>query len=444
MGGNCGVVDFSKPGVADWWGAYQQKPLDDGVMGFWTDMGEPAWSNEESTDRLNMEHYLGMHDELHNVYGSIWDMAVTEQFEKRNPDRRIFQMTRSAFAGLQRYTFGWTGDAGNGSNMDAGWKQLENQIAIMLSSGLGGCVFSATDISGYCGKIENYPAMAELYIRWLQFGMFNTISRIHHEGDVAVEPWLFGEKAERIARKAIELKYRLIPYIYTYAREAYETGLPVLRPMFLEYPDDPETMEIESQFMFGENMLVAPVVRKGSSKKKVYLPVGNWIDYNTFEEYEGETWIDYQVSLDITPIFVKKGCIIPTHPVMNYVDEKENAPVIFEIYPEENDVECKFNLYEDDGISLGYKRNEFSRTMISAKWNDKKGIIRVHARESYLYTPVEERNFIFSILKSKKPKSISVDGKKLSKKEWNFNSVSGRCTVTIKDIGKQQDIELIY
>ncbi|MBP7555639.1 MAG: DUF4968 domain-containing protein, partial [Chitinophagaceae bacterium] len=214
-GGNCGVVDFTKPAVADWWGAYQQKPIDDGVRGFWTDMGEPAWSNEDATERLMMKHHSGMHDEIHNVYGLSWDKVVKEQFEKRNPGKRIFQMTRSAFAGLQRYTFGWSGDSGNGDDVLDGWNRLANQIPMGLSAGMGGIPFWATDISGYCGDIKDYPAMAELYTRWMQFGVFNPLSRAHHEGDNAVEPWLFGEEAEKNCRTAIELKYQLFPYIYT-------------------------------------------------------------------------------------------------------------------------------------------------------------------------------------------------------------------------------------
>ena len=151
-GGPCGVVDFTNPKVADWWGTYQQKALNALVSrGFWTDMGEPAWSNEDQTDRLFMKHYLGMHEEIHNVYGFTWDKVVTEQFEKRNPNTRIFQMTRSAFAGMQRYTFGWSGDAGNGDNVTAGWGKLNNQIPLALSAGMCGIPFWSCDISGYCG-----------------------------------------------------------------------------------------------------------------------------------------------------------------------------------------------------------------------------------------------------------------------------------------------------
>ena len=125
-----------------------------------------------------MKHHLGMHDEIHNVYGLTWDKVVKEQFEKRNPDRRVFQMTRAAYAGLQRYTFGWTGDSGNGDDVLQGWGQLANQIPVMLSAGLGLIPFSSCDITGYCGDVEDYPAMAELYTRWIQFGAFNPLSRI--------------------------------------------------------------------------------------------------------------------------------------------------------------------------------------------------------------------------------------------------------------------------
>ncbi|MDF1549997.1 MAG: glycoside hydrolase family 31 protein, partial [Bacteroidales bacterium] len=237
-GGNCGVVDFTNPEVADWWGQYQQKVVDTGVKGFWTDMGEPAWSNEESSDRLYMKHYLGMHDEIHNVYGLTWDKVVTEQFEKYNPNQRIFQMTRAAYAGMQKYTFGWSGDAGNGNTVEAGWEQLAAQVPLSLSAGMGLIPFWSCDISGYCGDIKDYEEFSELYIRWMQFGAFNSLSRIHHEGNNAVEPWLFGEEAEKICKSAIEQKYKLFPYIYTYSREAYDTGLPIMRALIIEYPSN--------------------------------------------------------------------------------------------------------------------------------------------------------------------------------------------------------------
>jgi alpha-glucosidase len=367
-GGNCGVVDFTKPEVADWWGTYQQKAIDAGVRGFWTDMGEPAWSNEESAERLFMQHHLGMHNEMHNVYGMTWDKVVTEQFEKRNPNTRVFQMTRSAFAGMQRYTFGWSGDVGNGNNMTEGWGQLEAQLPLALSAGISGIPFWSCDISGYCGDIKDYEAMSELYVRWIQFGAFNPLSRIHHEGNNAVEPWLFGAEAELLSKEAIELKYRLFPYIYSYSREAFETGLPIMRAMSLEFPEDKQCENLNSQFMFGAELLVAPVFEEGASLKKVYLPKGEWFDFNHPQvSYIGGNWIEYPVELKTIPMFVKSGSIIPTMPVMNYIGEKSDYPLILDVFPAKVNKKAKVEIYEDDGETNNYKRNVYVKRLVQCE-----------------------------------------------------------------------------
>lgn len=415
-GGNCGVVDFTKPEVADWWGTYQQKPLNDGVRGFWTDMGEPAWSNEDATDRLNMKHYSGMHDEIHNVYGLTWDKVVTEEFYKRNPNKRVFQMTRAAYAGLQRYTFGWSGDSGNGNNVLDGWKQMANQIPVGLSAGMGIIPFWTCDISGYCGDIKDYSAFAELYIRWMQFGVFNPLSRAHHEGGNAVEPWLFGTEAENISKSAIELKYKLFPYIYTYAREAHDTGLPLMRAMVLEYPTDTETYRLNEQFMFGEEILVAPVVQKGAVTKDVYLPEGEWINYNDGKtSYKGGQWVTIDAPLNVIPVFVKKGSIVPTMPVMQFIHEKPVYPVTFNIYPDRLNAEASFTLYEDDGESRDYEHDVYCKTKVTAISLKENIAVTINARETKGYEPIGARNFIIKLYTNKKPKSVKLKDKKIKK-----------------------------
>ena len=412
-GGNAGVVDFTNPEVADWWGELQQKPLDDGVKGFWTDMGEPAWSNEESTDRLHMKHHLGMHDEIHNVYGLAWDKVVTDQFNQRNPNTRVFQMTRAAYAGMQRYTFGWSGDSGNGRDVTDGWDNLANQIPVGLSAGMGLVPFWTTDISGYCGDITDYDEFAELYVRWLQFGIFNPLSRVHHEGNNAVEPWLFGEEAEKIAKNSIELKYQLHPYIYTYAREAYDTGMPIMRALVLEYPRDEEAANVQEEFLFGEEFLVAPVVKEGATSKKIYLPEGTWIDYNNpQQEYEGEQTITYDAPLEVIPILVKKGAIIPKMPVMPYIGAMENTPMIFEIFPSE--ITSEFTLYEDEGTTNDYKQGIFAKTLVENRTTSEGIEVVINAPEGSFRT--EKRNFWVEIFMDKKPGKLSLDGKKIKKK----------------------------
>ncbi|MFA9391496.1 MAG: glycoside hydrolase family 31 protein [Prolixibacteraceae bacterium] len=420
-GGNCGVVDFTQPEVADWWGNYQQKAIDAGVRGFWTDMGEPAWSNVESTERLFQKLHLGMHNEIHNVYGLTWDKVVTEQFEKRNPNQRIFQMTRSAFAGMQRYTFGWSGDAGNGNKVTDGWDQLAAQIPLSLSAGMGLIPFWSCDISGYCGDIDDYDAFAELYLRWLQFGAFNSLSRIHHEGNNAVEPWRFGAEVEAYAKKAIEMKYQLFPYLYSYSRQAYDTGLPIMRALLLEYPNDKETQNLNHQFLFGEELLVAPIVEEGQAERKIYLPKGEWIDFNNkTQSFPGEQWIMYPVEIASIPIFVKKGSIIPQMPVMQYIGEHVNYPLILEIFPAAINQKAEFVVYEDDGETNNYKNDCFLQRNIQCK--SKRDQLEIDCSEqSENGFEVKNRNLIYKIYLPNKPELITLEGKKIKFFKWKAN-----------------------
>ncbi|HEU4609194.1 MAG TPA: glycoside hydrolase family 31 protein, partial [Chitinophagaceae bacterium] len=444
-GGNCGVVDFTNPKVAGWWGQYQQKPIDDGVSGFWTDMGEPAWSNEDSTNRLFMQHHLGMHDEIHNVYGLTWDKVVKEEFEKRNPNKRIFQMTRSAFAGLQRYTFGWSGDSGNGDDVLQGWKRLAGQIPVGLSAGMGLIPFWSCDISGYCGNINDYPAFAELYTRWMQFGVFNPISRAHHEGDNAAEPWLFGQEVENYCRAAIEQKYKLFPYIYTYAREAYDKGWPLMRAMLLEFPKDPEAVKQNGEFMFGSALLVAPVVEQGAREKRVYFPEGDWINlHHPKEVYKGKQYATVKAPISEIPVFVKKGSVIPMMPVMQYIHEQNNYLVYFSIYPAAAGKSASFTLYEDDGLSLDYKNNDFRKTSISCKSLKKSYQISI-SKASGTYRNNEKRNFVIQIHCNSKPSQILIDGNMVMQATsngkgtvtkdplWNWDAQNGLCSITMQD-----------
>jgi alpha-glucosidase len=457
-GGNCGVVDFTNPAVADWWGAQQQQPIDDGVSGFWTDMGEPAWSNEEDIDRLHMKHFAGMHDEIHNVYGLTWDKVVKEQFDKRNPNKRVFQMTRSAYAGLQRYTFGWSGDSGSGQDVLEGWDVMQNQLAMAISAGIGGIPFWTTDISGYCGDIKDYPAMAELYTRWMQFGVFNPLSRAHHEGDNAAEPWMFGEVAEKNARSAIELKYKLFPYIYTYSRIAHDTGLPIIRGLFFEFPSNQEVSKIEDQFMFGKEILVAPVFKKGERVRQVVLPNGEWIDFNDKKTvYLGGQKIAYRAPLNVIPIFVRKGSIIPQMPVMLYIHENKDFPLLVDIFPNYDGESAVFELYEDDGESQDYLKNIYSKTKFECVTSGNELLTTISPVDKG-FIQSDKRNIVLKYYLESVPVEIMVDGKKASKTklaaitekvnfkaskvEWSWNEESRECTIILPDNRKEIKIKV--
>ena len=429
-GGNCGVVDFTNPASASWWGDYQQKPLDDGVDGFWTDMGEPAWSNEEATDRLFMQHAAGPHAKIHNVYGLYWDRIVTEEFYKRNPGKRLFQMTRACFSGMQRYTFSWTGDSGSNRKMTDSWEQFSYQIPMMLSAGLGGIPFITGDITGYCGTIDDYQAAAELYIRWLQFGLFTPLSRAHHEGGTAVEPWMFGDEAVDAARKAIELKYSLLPYIYTIAREAHETGIPLMRAMFLEFPTDRECLTADYQFMFGPNLLVAPVVEEGARIRSIYLPKGRWYDWHSGDIYTGGRYIDVPVALDRIPLFVKSGSIIPTTEVQQHTGEKPDADITMNVFPEDGKM-AEYTLYEDDGVSLDYQKDIYTERTVSCLKDGDRYEITAQPRTNHNgYAFGLHRNIVVSIPCDRRPVSVSLNGERV-RRTWDRKA--GRIIVKISD-----------
>jgi alpha-glucosidase len=325
---------------------------------------------------------------------------------------------------------------------------------------MGGIPFWACDISGYCGDITDHAAMGELYTRWMQFGVFNPLSRAHHEGNHAAEPWMFGEEAEKNSRAAIQLKYQLFPYIYSYAREAYDKGIPIMRALLLEYPNDPETFKTDGQFLFGKELLVAPVVKKQAVTKKLYLPEGEWIDFNNSKiVYDGEQWITYKAPLNTTPLFVKKGSIIPMMPLMNYIHEQENYSLSVHIYPANENQEASFELYEDDGESLGYQKNIYATTKFSCVTKSKNFELKVAARQDNGYTPAGKRNIIFKVHTDRKPVAV-VNGKtklsfsttteflKNSEKDftslqWSWDEKAGICLVKVPDNGKETSLSLI-
>ena len=301
--------------------------------------------------------------------------------------------------------------------------------------------------------------MAELYTRWLQFGVFNPLSRAHHEGDNAAEPWLFGAEAEKNCRAAIELKYQLFPYIYTYAREAHDKGLPLMRALLLEYPNDPQTFSVDDQFFFGKELLVAPVVKKGAQSRKVYLPEGEWIDFNDGKTmYEGEQTISYKTPLSRIPIFVKKGSIIPMMPVMQYVHERRDYPLTLQIYPAAEGQQTSFTLYEDDGETNNYLENVSSSVKFSFQTLENKYVFNAEARKNNGYTAPGKRDYVLKIYLPSKPGKISIAGKLVSPQSFTvFNSTAGKvlqktgwawdekngiCYVRLPEDGKEKQVEI--
>lgn len=315
------IVDFSNPEAVNWYKDKLVPLLKQGVAAFKTDYGEAA------PDDGDYKRYPKIM--MHNLYPLLYNRAVFEQVQEINKKGIVW--ARSAWAGSQRYPLHWSGDP------KCTWHDLRHCLIGGLNFSLSGFAYWSNDIGGFVGKPSK-----ELYIRWLQFGLFVSNARTH--GITPREPWVFGETAMRIFKYYTKLRYQLIPYLYTYAHIAYQTGHPILRPMVFEFPEDERTFDLTEQYMLGSELLIAPVMEKGKRKKEVYFPQGKWVMWNTLEDFEGPGFKTVPAPLEILPMFVKKDSIIPLAPEVNFVDEKKEPLTLLIFSPEES----SFHLYNDE------------------------------------------------------------------------------------------------
>ncbi len=305
--------DFGRKDVRQWWAENHKRLTDMGMQGIWNDMNEPAsFKGPLPLDvKFHIEDRETTHAEVHNVYGHFMSMATHQGMEELTGKRPLV-ITRACYAGSQKYTAVWTGD-----NQSV-WSHLQMLIPQLCNLGMSGFTIAGTDIGGFGGDTN-----PELLMRWIQAACFCTFFRNHcAKGQKMQEPWQFGENVVEVYRKYVELHYRFLPYIYDLLFESQITGLPVMRPLVLHYENDENTFNLNNEFMVGENMLVAPVVEQGVTKRMVYLPDGNWINYWTGERFAGKKHIIVDAPIDVLPIFIKEGSIIPMYENVQYVGEK--------------------------------------------------------------------------------------------------------------------------
>lgn len=365
--------DYSRPATRAWWGSLYADFVSMGVAGIWNDMNEPAIFDVPSgTMPLDVRHdnegQPTDHREIHNVYGMLMSRATYEGLLKLRPNERPFVLSRASFAGGQRYAALWPGD--NVSN----WSDLRQSIPTLIGMGLSGLPFVGSDIGGFVDA-----PTAELFTRWLQVGVFYPFMRDHTMfGSPDQEPWAFGPQYEAINRRAIELRYQLLPYIYSVMREASETGVPAMRPLFLEFPNDQTTYGMADQFMFGGDLMIAPVLRAEVTQRGVYLPAGDWYDYWTGEKFTGRRWIDTPAPLSTIPIFVRGGAFVFSQPVVQSTGEMPGQPLNVTLFASGSSERW---LYEDAGNGFDYQRGVFLRRRFAARKEGNATVIEVGAPE---------------------------------------------------------------
>jgi alpha-glucosidase len=338
--------DFTRPATRTWWGSLYARLLDIGIAGIWNDMNEPAVFDTPTGTmpldiRFDNEGAPASHAAVHNVYGQLASRSTYEGLQRLRPDARPFVLTRATYAGGQRYAAVWAGD-----NVSE-WTHLRGSIPLLLGMGLSGMPFVGVDIGGFAEA----PS-AELYTRWLQLGVFYPFMRTHTTfGTPDQDPWSYGTDHEVLNRRAIELRYELLPHIYNVMHDASVSGLPALRPLMLEYPNDPVTYGLDDEAMFGRDLLIAPVLWPNASERSVYLPAGAWVDFWTGARFAGAAAYRVPVTLRSIPIFARAGSLIFEHPAVQHTGELRGQPLRIVAMPG-GDGEA--SLYEDDGETRAY------------------------------------------------------------------------------------------
>jgi alpha-glucosidase len=410
--------DFTRKEVREWWGTLYTDFVKMGIRGFWNDMNEPAlFETLSKTMPLDVVHSVEGrktdHREIHNVFGMQNVRATYEGMLRLQPNQRPFVLTRAAFAGTERYAATWTGDN------SATWNHMRISIPQLANLGVSGYAFVGADIGGFNGS-----PTPELLTRWMELGAFNPIYRNHAaKGTRFREPWVDGPEHESIRKRYIETRYRLLPYIYTSMEESSRTGVPLMRPMFLEFPDDDALATNGEDFMFGSSLLVAPKVWPFTDAYTVTLPKGDWYDYWAGNRVDGGKALQVEPPLDTLPVYVRAGSILPQQPLIQHVGETPRGPLELRVYP---GPQCSGNLYLDDGDTFAYQHGGSLRVHFTCSVSPSGIQIEVGAAQGP-YQPwfTDLQIVVYGV--TVKPSSVELDGKPIA--TWsqvtNAASLSG-------------------
>lgn len=424
--------DFTLTRVRDWWGGLYKNFVEMGVAGFWNDMNEPAlFFTPSKTFPLDVRHRLDDgtsldHRAIHNVYGMENVRATHDGLLKLRADERPFVLTRAAYAGAERYAATWTGDN------SATWNHIGMSVPQIMNLGLSGYALVGADVGGFAGSPP-----PDLLTRWYELGAFYPIYRDHAaKGTADHEPWASGAEHEAIRKKYIELRYRLLPYIYTAVEETSRTGIPLMEPIFLEYPQALELYGEDHAFLFGRDLFVAPVVTEKRDEEEVRLPPGDWFDFWTGEKHSSSEAIALHPLLDVTPVYARAGAIVPMQPVVQSTNEKPVGPLELRVYPGED---CRGSLYEDDGISFAYQRGEFLRIAFSCETSSS-SLTVASSIERNGFQPWWNGAELEIHGMTVAPKTVRIGGQQLH--DWRYDGASHVVTLTVPDALKNWAVRL--
>jgi oligosaccharide 4-alpha-D-glucosyltransferase len=341
--GNTGLVDVFDENARQWFWQFYRRLFEQGIAGTWGDLGEPEVHPADAVHRLTSAGVDATADEIHNAYGHVWAQLVYENEVRRFPDRRPLIMMRSGFAGTQRYGIvPWTGD------VSRSWGGLKPQVELSLQMGLLGLGYTHSDLGGFAGG-ESFDR--EMYIRWLQYGVFQPVYRPHAQEHIPSEPVFHDGETRRIVGDFIRLRYRMLPYNYTLAWENSTTGMPLMRPLFFEDEGDLSLIDEKDAFLWGDAFLVAPVTDPGAEAVEIDLPAGAWFDFWDGTRFEGAQTVNVDVTLETIPVLVRAGSFVPMTTAIQTTRDYSGNELVVHYYADDSVERSTGRMYDDDGES---------------------------------------------------------------------------------------------
>jgi alpha-glucosidase len=431
--------DFTLTRAREWWGGLYKDFVGMGVAGFWNDMDEPAlFERADKTMPLDTVHRLDDgttldHRAIHNVFGMQNVRATYDGLRKLQGDERPFVLTRAAYSGAQRYAATWTGD--NSST----WNHLKMSTPMLLSMGISGYPLIGEDIGGFAGS-----PTADLLTRWFEVGALNPIYRDHTaKGTADQEPWVHGPEHEAIRRRYIELRYTLMPYLYTGIEESTRTGLPLMRPVFLEYPQASEFYGDNRDFLFGRDFFVAPVTTEMVDAEEISLPPGEWYDFWTNAKLSSKEKIILHPRLDEMPLYVRAGAIVPMQPLVQSTEEKPNGPLQLHVYLpiSASSGDCRGTLYQDDGHTFAYQKGEILRVNYSCQVSSGAATV-TSTTEKGAYQPWWKSVDLTVYGAAAAPKEVRIGERTIQ--DWRYDSLAHTVILTVPDALKNWNIRLSF
>lgn len=387
---------YNATGRKIYWNQIDKNLFKYNIDGWWLDATEPAFDKNFSADTLAyyMEpNAFGKGYDYLNLYALYTSKAVYEGQRQTNPDKRAFILTRSAFAGLQKYAgVAWSGD------LAGSWDLFKQEITSGLNFSLSGMPYWTDDVGGYISEMKNgtyfYDEYNELFTRWFQFSAFGPIFRVHgseHEQEM----WFFKGKYYDAQLKFDKLRYRLLPYIYSVAGDVTHKDYTLMRGLVFDFPNDASALDVTDQYMFGPSIMACPVTVYKATEREVYLPVhnGGWFDFWTGKHYEGGKKYTISAPIDEIPLFVKAGSIIPFGPEVQYSSEKKADNLLLRVY---KGADATFSLYEDEGLNYNYEKGKFSE--IKTSWNEAKNQLNIADTKGMFDGMLKNRKFQVEVI----------------------------------------------